>query len=98
MSNCGENDLIVLGWVNHHTRNEGLAAELGGVTEYVTWGPRGNPIVAVLRYVVQFVMTLWVLARRRPKRVVCMLPPFPALIACLLYSTVRRAVLIGDVH
>lgn len=98
MSNCGENDLIVLGWVNEHSRNEGLAAELGGVTEYITWGPRGNPVVAVLRYIVQFHMTLWVLAKRRPKRVVCMLPPFPALVACLLYSKVRRAVLVGDVH
>ena len=98
MSSCGENDLIVLGWVHHHTRNEGLASELGGVTKYVTWGPRGNPLVAVLRYVVQFVMTIGVLARHRPKRLICMLPPFPALIACLLYAWVRRAILVGDIH
>lgn len=98
MSRCGDNNLIVLGWVHHHTRNEGLAKELGGVTAYVQWGPRGNPIVAVLRYVVQFAMTLWVLGRQRPKRVICMLPPFPALMACLMYAKVRRAVLVGDVH
>jgi glycosyltransferase involved in cell wall biosynthesis len=98
VSGCGRNDLVVLGWIHHHTRNEGLATELGGVTRYITWGPRGNPLVAVLRYVVQFVMTLWVLGRDRPKRVMCMLPPFPALVACLLYSWVRRAVLVGDVH
>ena len=98
MSSCGESDLLVVGWVHHHTRNEGLASELGGRTVYVQWGPRGNPIVAVLRYVVQFVMTLAILARRHPKRVICMLPPFPALMACLLYRWVRRAVLVGDVH
>ena len=98
MSKCGDNNLVVLGWVHHHTRNEGLANELCGVTAYVTWGPRGNPVVAVLRYFVQFAMTLWVLARLRPKRVVCMLPPFPALVACLIYATLRRAVLVGDVH
>ncbi len=98
MSACGENDLLVVGWVHHHTRNEGLASELGGRTAYVQWGPRGNPVVAVLRYVVQFAMTVGLLVRRRPKRVICMLPPFPALMACLLYSWVRRAVLVGDVH
>ena len=98
MSKCGENNLVVLGWVHHHTRNEGLALELGGVTRYIQWGPRGNPIVAVMRYVVQFATTIWALVRLRPKRVVCMLPPFPALMACLLYSVVRRAVLVGDVH
>ena len=98
MSRTGPNRLVVLGWVHHHTRNEGLASELGGVTRYVTWGPRGNPFVAVARYVVQFAMTLWVLGRDRPKRVVCMLPPFPALVACLLYALIRRAVLVGDVH
>jgi len=95
---CGDNDLVVLGWVHFHTRNEGLADELGGVTRYIQWGPRGNPFVAVLRYLVQFAMTMVVLVRDRPRRVVCMVPPFPALMACLLYGGLARAAVVGDVH
>jgi glycosyltransferase involved in cell wall biosynthesis len=95
---CGPNRVLVVGWVEFHTRNEGLAAELGGATAYHVWGPRGNPAVAVVRYAVQFALTLRDLMRRRPRRIVAMVPPFPALAACLLYSVVARAQLVGDVH
>lgn len=95
---AGVNDLLVLGWIDFHTRNEGLADELGGATAYPVWGPRGNAAVAVARYAVQFVLTIRELLRRRPTRVIVMLPPFPALVACLLYSTATGSVLVGDVH
>lgn len=95
---CGDNDLVVLGWVDFHARNEGLADELDGVTRYVQWGPRGNPVVAVFRYAVQFAMTLAVLVRDRPRRVLCMVPPFPALMACVLYGRLSGAAVVGDVH
>ena len=95
---CGPNRLLVLGWVAHHTRNEGLATELGGATAYIVWGRRGNAALAVVRYAVQFGRTLWELFWRRPERVVAMVPPFPALAACLLYAKVTGSLLVGDVH
>ena len=95
---CGPNRLLVLGWVAHHTRNEGLAAELGGATAYVVWGRRGSPALAVLRYMVQFGLTVRELFRRRPVRLVAMVPPFPALAACLAYAKLTGTRLVGDVH
>lgn len=92
------NTTLVLGWVNYHTRNEGLAEELGGETVYPIWGPRGSALVAVARYFVQGAKTIGVLARRRPRRLVVMVPPFPALLICTLYAKLTRAVIIGDVH
>ena len=77
---------LVLGWVDFHERNEGLANELGGETAYPLWGRRGSAAVAVLRYVVQGAKTVAILARRRPRRIVVMVPPIPALAICTLYA------------
>ena len=89
---------LVLGWVDYHTRNEGLAKELDGETAYPVWGPRGNAGVAVLRYLVQGLKTVAVLVRRRPRRLIVMVPPIPALAICTVYAKLTGAKMIGDVH
>jgi glycosyltransferase involved in cell wall biosynthesis len=89
---------LVLGWVDYHTRNEGIASELGGETVYPLWGPRGSAPMAVLRYVVQGLKTAAVLIRRRPRRLIVMVPPIPALAICTLYARLTGAQILGDVH
>ena len=62
------------------------------------WGPRGSAIIAVLRYVVQGLKTIGILIRRRPRRIVVMVPPLPALAICTAFARLTGARIVGDVH
>lgn len=84
---------MFISWINHHGRSAALASELGIPANFITGGNGPAPV----RYARATVQTI-LLLRRNPslRRIVLMLPPFPALLAAAAGG--RHVRIAGDLH
>ncbi|HKF77290.1 MAG TPA: glycosyltransferase [Candidatus Dormibacteraeota bacterium] len=89
---------LAVAWADHQPRTSALAAALDGEAAFVTSRlPRG-PATAPLRYLSAALRTWRLLERRRPSRVVVVIPPVVAPLVAGLWCWARRRPLVADCH
>jgi hypothetical protein len=92
--------LSVVGWTKTSGRLHEVAQALGGEARIIfpfSKVPSGAA-VKMLRYLVSFLITAGYLARCRPKAVMVVSPPVPAIIAPTVYGMLTGATVIIDSH
>lgn len=86
--------LLFISWIDHHGRSDGLARWLGAAQW--SWGGGTGPFM--LRHLRLTAATWRLLRRVRPRAVIVMQPPFPALLTCWIALRPRGVKLIADMH
>jgi hypothetical protein len=92
--------LSVVGWTKNSGRLHEVAEALGGEARIIfpfAQLPSGAA-VKILRYLASFLITASYLARRRPRAVMVVSPPVPALVAPTIYGMLTGATVIIDSH
>jgi hypothetical protein len=89
---------LFVSWIAHHGRSEDLAAALGAECAFVAVGRLTDRRTAPLRHLVQGVLTLLLLVRRRPRVLVVMAPPSSLVLLALAWSRLTRCRLVVDCH
>jgi glycosyltransferase involved in cell wall biosynthesis len=89
---------LVWGPPGHGPRSKVFARELGIDVEFVSATTRRGPLVAPYKYAVQTLMTIGVLARRRPRLVFIQSPPSPATWLVAAYAVLTGADYVIDAH
>src|SRR5687767_1943898 len=80
--------LVFISWAPYCSRSDNIARELGGVSYMVYFPFFGSTYWTILlKYFCQAVQTLFLLFGDRPRYVVCMSPPVPALLPVWLYCS-----------
>jgi hypothetical protein len=87
-------DAVFISWIKFHGRSEGLASVLGIDCVFVDGGAGSAPV----RWFRQWKQTREILRTRKPRTIVLMQPPVPALWAVSPYVRRERVTLIGDLH
>ncbi|MGH7597397.1 MAG: glycosyltransferase [bacterium] len=91
--------IIFVSWAANCSRSDHLARLLGGKSYmvYAEWlGSR--PATVWLKYIIQFVQTLWLLFRERPTVVLVMVPPIFAAVPAYLYCKLTGGRFVTDNH
>lgn len=88
---------IFVSWVKFHRRSHDLAEALGAEARFVAVG-QVRPLTAPLRHPVQAVLTIALLARRRPAIVYTMAPPLPLVLIGLAYARLTHGRIVIDAH
>lgn len=89
---------LFVSWIRHHGRSEDLALALGADCEFVAVGRLTNRRSAPLRHLWQALVTLQLLAARRPRVLVVMAPPALLVLLGLLWARLTGARLVVDAH
>lgn len=89
---------LVWGPPSHGPRSTVFARELGIDIEFVYSTKRRGALVAPWKYTYQALATLWLLLRRRPKRIFVQSPPSFATVVVALYGVVTGARFVIDTH
>lgn len=88
---------IFLRWAPNRSRSDDLAAGLGAELVALRWQDQ-RPVVVPFRYLIQFVQTLVICFRRKPRVVFTQYTqPFCSL-AALVYTAIAGGRLVPDVH
>lgn len=98
-SNCQRRSLSFISWAPYCSRSDSIARRLGGESHMVyapRWGSRYATIA--IKYLVQTVRTLLILARQRPRVVFVMAPPSVACLPVWWYCLLTRAKFVIDAH
>lgn len=91
--------IVYISWAESCSRSDHTARELGGKSFMVYLGFLGShPLTVPLKYLGQFVMTLWILVRERPRAVFVMSPPLVAACPAYLYRLITGAPFVMDCH
>lgn len=85
---------LMISWIHHHGRSQGLAEALGLEPYFIRSKIRAAPV----RYAVDSIKTLFLLLRVRPRSVVVMLPPTPALLTVWLFASFTKVRVVSDCH
>ncbi len=91
--------IVFVSWAANCSRSDHLARLLGGKSYmvYAEWlGSR--PATVWLKYVIQFIQTLWLLRRERPTMVLVMVPPIFAALPAYLYCKLTGGRFVTDNH
>ena len=89
---------LIWGFPRGTRRSQFMAQELGMDVEYVYFMPRQGALYALLKYPVQAVKTLIVLARRRPQVVFVQTPPIFATLVVHIWGLVTGTRYVIDSH
>ena len=91
--------LVFISWAPNCSRSDNIARELGGVSYMVYFSFFGSTYWTIaFKYCCQAIKTLFLLFRDRPRCVICMSPPVPALIPVWLYCVIMRRGYLIDYH
>lgn len=91
--------LLFVSWAPFCSRSDNIARELGGRSVMIYHGWWGSNYATILfKYFTQFVSTLVLLVRARPRVVFVMTPPAVACLPVLLYCTLTGARWVIDAH
>ena len=91
--------LLFVSWAPFCSRSDSIARELGGESVMVYHGLWGSHYATVaFKYLTQTLATLFILLRRRPRRVIVMSPPAIACLPVWLYAKLFGAEYIIDAH
>lgn len=85
-------------WMSHCRRSDGLAAALGAQSHLVSHLGFQRPATAPLRYLMDALATVRILARSRPEAVLVASPPFVAPLVVWAYAALRRIPFVIDAH
>lgn len=91
-------DKLFVSWIRHHGRSAGLARAVHADVAWVAVGTLGNKRTAPLRYLVQSLKTVVLLASRRPRTLYVMAPPTLLVVIAVVYAKAFRARLVVDAH
>jgi hypothetical protein len=89
---------LFISWISHHGRSEELAEAFGAECRFIAVGTLRNKRTTVFRHLWQAVVTLAVLASRRPPVVYVMAPPAGLVLVGLLWCRLTRSRLVVDCH
>ncbi|KAA5546273.1 glycosyltransferase [Roseiconus nitratireducens] len=91
--------IVYISWAESCSRSDHTARELGGKSYMVYLGWLGShPATVPFKYAGQFLMTLWILLRERPRAVFVMSPPLFAALPAVLWKWISGASFALDCH
>jgi hypothetical protein len=89
-------ETIFISWVPSHGRSSALADALGAEPFFSSPGAKDENVL--MRYVRLSCWTAKVIAYHRPKNVICMQPPLPAILVVRAMCFATRSRIVGDLH
>jgi glycosyltransferase involved in cell wall biosynthesis len=89
---------LILQWAPYCRRSQSLAAELGTEAALIHYFKFQMPKYALLKYPLQFLKTLYILAKKRPHIVIAVAPPIFCPLTAFLFCLLFKRKLVIDAH
>ncbi len=98
-SETRQGQITYISWAEYCSRSDNTARELAGTSHMVYLGALGsNPFTILFKYLGQFVMTMRILWREKPRAVFVMSPPVIAVLPAYVYKLLTGTPFVIDAH